>query len=81
MTVLTWTIEKDYPTVYMQIPDLITSLQPQQVQKFVRFDEFDLFLCLPGIMAFLFIGIIDVSGVIFGKYLWSVDFYSSLVFF
>lgn len=61
MTVMTWCIEKSFPTQYVQLPDLnIDSTQ------FISFSNFDWQKCMPGIVAFLFIGVIDVSGCIFG---------------
>jgi xanthine/uracil/vitamin C permease (AzgA family) len=61
MTLLTWYVEDSYPQTLFQFPSL--HLEPA---RYINFTDFNVLRCLPGIAAFMFIGIIDVSGVIFG---------------
>lgn len=61
MTFMTWSIEKSFPTSYIQFPNLMID-----TTQFIDFTNYDAMKCLPGLAAFLFIGLIDVSGVIFG---------------
>ncbi len=61
MTLLTWYLEDSYPQQLFQLPAV--RLDPS---RYIDFSTFDVWKCLPGILAFMFIGIIDVSGVIFG---------------
>lgn len=60
MTLLTWVVESSYPTTWVQFPDIFID-----VSQFLGTD-IRLIKCLPGIAAFTFIGLIDVSGVIYG---------------
>jgi AGZA family xanthine/uracil permease-like MFS transporter len=61
VTVSTWYLEDSFPEAYVQFPDLWIDSS-----SYVDFSNYDWAKCAPGIAAFLFIGIIDVSGVIFG---------------
>lgn len=61
MTVVTWVIESSYPSTWVQLPNVFID-----VSQFLSFTDIRLMKCLPGIAAFTFIGLIDVSGVIFG---------------
>jgi AGZA family xanthine/uracil permease-like MFS transporter len=61
MTFATWFMEKSYPTNFIEFPDL--TMHPT---NFIDLTNYDPFKCIAGIAAFLFIGLIDVSGVIFG---------------
>jgi hypothetical protein len=49
------------PTEIVQLPNLAIN-----VSDFIDFSTFSAMRCMTGILAFLFIGVIDVSGVIFG---------------
>jgi len=60
MTLVGWVMEGHYPTAFVSIPTLTLDLD------YVSFAHLDVGRCLAGILAFLFIGVIDVSGVIFG---------------
>ena len=60
-SLLTWYIEDSYPTSYFQIPIL-----SQGITTFIDFSTFDVSLCWSAVTAFVFIGVIDVSGVMFG---------------
>lgn len=62
MTVWTWIIEKSYPSSFIQLPNL-HDINPT---LFLDFSNYNFMKCIPGIAAFTFIGLIDVSGVIFG---------------
>ena len=61
LTIITWYIEGNYPTHFVQFPRMESN-----ITDFVGFEDWDNSKCLPGVLAFLFIGIVDVSGVIFG---------------
>lgn len=61
MTLIDWVMKGHFPTQFIQFPDL-----SMHVSDFISFDGFSVERCIAGIMAFLFIGVIDVSGVIFG---------------
>lgn len=62
MTVITWAMESSFPSSWVQIPNFST-INPA---NFISFTDFDVVKCMPGIAAFTFIGLIDVSGVIYG---------------
>lgn len=62
MTILTWFMEDTFPTSYVQFPNLSSI----DMKEFINFTDFDWNAAIPGLLAFLFIGLIDVSGVIFG---------------
>ncbi len=62
MTFLTWVMEDKFPTSYVQFPNFSSI----DASKFIDFTSFDWNQAVPGLLAFLFIGLIDVSGVIFG---------------
>lgn len=62
MTIIDWAINNRFPSHFAQIPDL-TTIDPS---AFINFSNFDLSRCSTAILAFLFIGVIDVSGVVFG---------------
>lgn len=64
ITVATWSLEHSYPAAYVQLPDLWATMSDSSA--YVSLAGFDPVKCAQGIAAFLFIGIIDVSGVIFG---------------
>jgi AGZA family xanthine/uracil permease-like MFS transporter len=61
MTLLTWVIESSYPSSWVQFPNIFID-----VTQFLSVSDIRLVKCLPGIAAFTFIGLIDVSGVIYG---------------
>ena len=61
VSVLTWFIEKSFPSEYIQMPVLTASLSDH-----INFDGYRWQKCASAIAAFVFIGIIDVSGVVFG---------------
>lgn len=61
ITVVTWYVEDSFPNSLVQFPSL--GIDPSE---FVDLSEFSFVKSFQGIAAFLFIGIIDVSGVIFG---------------
>lgn len=61
LTILTWYIESSYPTSLLQFPAI--NVTPT---KYINFNDYNVVKCLPGILSFMFIGIIDVSGVVFG---------------
>jgi AGZA family xanthine/uracil permease-like MFS transporter len=61
MTFATWYIEQSYPTQFVEFPNL--TITPT---NFIDFTNYDIKKCAAGIAAFLFIGLIDVSGVVFG---------------
>jgi AGZA family xanthine/uracil permease-like MFS transporter len=63
MTLLSWTIEQSFPAKYLQLPVLQNS-----ISDYINFEEFlgSWQKCLSGVMAFLFILVIDVGGVMFG---------------
>ena len=61
MTLIDWIMNKHFPREFIQFPDLRID-----VTEFISFEDFHVGRCMTGILAFLFIGVIDVSGVIFG---------------
>ena len=61
MTLIDWIMNSNFPTQFVQFPDLRID-----VSEFINFENFEVGRCMTGILAFLFIGVIDVSGVIFG---------------
>jgi AGZA family xanthine/uracil permease-like MFS transporter len=61
MTFATWYIEQSYPTQFIDFPNL--TITPT---NFIDFTNYDIKKCATGIAAFVFIGLIDVSGVVFG---------------
>lgn len=61
ITITTWYVEDSFPESYVQLPNLAIDCS-----QFVNLSGFNPVKCAQGIAAFLFIGIIDVSGVIFG---------------
>ena len=61
ISLLTWYIEGSFPKSYVQLPHL--SKGPSD---FINFRDFQWQKCSSAIAAFVFIGIIDVSGVVFG---------------
>lgn len=61
MTLIDWVMKGHFPTQFVQLPNLNIN-----VADFISFESFSVERCVAGIMAFLFIGVIDVSGVIFG---------------
>lgn len=61
MTLIDWAMKGHVPAQVVQLPDLNID-----VTNFISFSDFDPARCMTGILAFLFIGVIDVSGVIFG---------------
>jgi AGZA family xanthine/uracil permease-like MFS transporter len=61
MTFATWFMESSYPTHFVDFPNVMFT-----PTNFIDFTNYDISKCLSGIAAFLFIGLIDVSGVIFG---------------
>ena len=61
ISIMTWFIEESFPSSYVQVPHL--SRGPSE---FIVFEKFHWFKCSTAIAAFVFIGIIDVSGVVFG---------------
>jgi len=61
MTLIDWIMNKHFPSEFVQFPDLRIDMS-----QFISFENFDVGRCMTGILAFLFIGVIDVSGVIFG---------------
>lgn len=61
LTLLTWLLENSFPSKFTQFPSMHTG-----ISDYIDFVNYDWILGLPGVMSFLFIGIIDVSGIIFG---------------
>lgn len=61
LTLISWRIEDNCPEKWSQLPAM-----ESKITDFVDFTDFNFVKCMPGILAFIFIGIIDVSGVIFG---------------
>jgi adenine/guanine/hypoxanthine permease len=61
LTILTWLVEDSFPSYITQFPTMRTG-----VSDYIDFANYDWILGLPGVISFLFIGIIDVSGIIFG---------------
>ena len=60
-SLLTWIACSSFPTTYVQIPTLTMS-----IKDYISFHDFDWRTSMSAVMAFVFIGIIDVSGVVFG---------------
>lgn len=61
ISLLTWYSESSFPRSYVQLPYL--SRGPAD---YINFHDFQWLKCSSAIAAFVFIGIIDVSGVVFG---------------
>eukprot|EP01040_Poterioochromonas_malhamensis_P012890 gene12890-14123_t len=61
MTFATWYAENSFPTQIIDFPNL--TITPS---NFIDFTNYDISKCFAGIAAFLLIGLIDVSGIIFG---------------
>jgi AGZA family xanthine/uracil permease-like MFS transporter len=61
LTILTWWLEQSFPAKYIQIPVLQNGFS-----TYIDFSTFEWRKCLAGVVAFVFIGVIDVSGVVFG---------------
>lgn len=61
VSLLSWYIENSFPKKITQFPYLTKGFS-----DYINFVEFNMDKCLSAIVAFVFIGIIDVSGVIFG---------------
>lgn len=61
LTVITWYIEDSYPPNFVQFPSLQSS-----VHDFIDLNGYDWIEGTSGVLSFIFIGIIDVSGIIFG---------------
>ena len=63
LAIVSWTTEHNYPSAFIQWPYPQMSVHDFLI---VNIDEFDLPKMIPAIVAFMFIGIIDVSGVVYG---------------
>jgi AGZA family xanthine/uracil permease-like MFS transporter len=61
VSIFTWYIDNSFPNVIIQSPVL-----QSRISDLINFSEFDLSSMISGILAFIFIGLVDVSGVIFG---------------
>lgn len=61
VSIVTWSIEGSFPTSLIQIPSIEISSA-----ELVSLESFNLYKMLPAILSFLFIGLVDVSGVVFG---------------
>ena len=61
LTVLSWCIEDSFPPQYVELPVFRT-----KVSDFIEFYHYDIVKCLPGIISIIFIGICDISGVVYG---------------
>ena len=61
ISIITWYYESSYPKKFIQLPYLT-----RDISDFVSFDGFQYEKCSSAIAAFVFIGIIDVAGCIFG---------------
>jgi AGZA family xanthine/uracil permease-like MFS transporter len=59
IAISSWTIEKSFPTSFVQLPYLTKS-----VYDYINFEEFSFEKCGSAVIAFVFIGIIDVSGTL-----------------
>jgi xanthine/uracil/vitamin C permease (AzgA family) len=51
LSLMTWSVENNYPSQVMQFPKLHTP-----ASRFINFSNFDAEKCIPAILAFLFIG-------------------------
>ena len=60
-SVASWSCTKSFPKSYLKFPNLF-SLMPVPI----AFQSLDIIKLIPAISAFLFIGIFDISGVVFG---------------
>ena len=60
MTLITWSLESSWPQQWIMIPALQNPLS-----HYINFSELN-FQCIPAILSFLFVGIVDLGGVIFG---------------
>ena len=61
ISLISWTIDNSFPNEYIRYPVMQTKLS-----DLINFGDFNLSKMGPAILAFLFIGIVDVSGVVFG---------------
>jgi adenine/guanine/hypoxanthine permease len=61
ITILTWIIEGSFPKSMIEVPNIF--INPMD---YIDFTSYRWNKCFTGIAAFTFIGLIDVSGVIFG---------------
>ena len=60
-SILTWSIEKSFPHSIIQLPIMHSS-----VHDFVNFSNIDFMKLLPSVLAFVFIGLADVGGIVYG---------------
>ena len=60
-SLVTWVACSSFPTTYVQVPTLTMS-----IHDYLSFHDFDWHTCASAVLAFVFIGIIDVSGVVYG---------------
>lgn len=61
VTIITWMTDKSLPSTFMDIPRF-----EYEITKFISFSDFELSKCIPAVLSFLLVGIIDLGGVIFG---------------
>jgi AGZA family xanthine/uracil permease-like MFS transporter len=61
LTVITWAIENSFPKQIVTVPAFNS-----HSFSYLDFTDFDFSKCVTGVISFLFIGLIDVSGVIYG---------------
>ena len=60
MTLITWYLDNSWPDQWIMIPSLQNPLS-----HYINFTELNIH-CIPAILSFLFVGIVDLGGVIFG---------------
>jgi len=61
LSLITWWIEDSFPTTFIQWPTIKSELS-----HFISLRSFDFKLMAPAIASFLFVGLVDVSGVVIG---------------
>ena len=60
ISLFTWTLDQSFPTKVIDFPSFENALVP------LSLSSFDAVKMIPAICTFLFIGVVDVSGVVFG---------------
>lgn len=61
ISLITWFLNDSFPAQFISYPVIET-----QVFDLIRIDDFDIVKMGPAIVSFLFIGVVDVSGIVFG---------------
>lgn len=61
LSLAVWLTDKSFPSAVVQLPSIESS-----VSDLIDFAQFDFVVMAPAIAAFLFVGVVDVSGVVFG---------------